>query len=119
MDAAADEKDVFDRAKFISGMMDDENLAREIAGLSLVDLQKHSDGLEAVFKSGSKEDLLRATHSIKGVSAHACCNRLKAEAERLENELRCGSEELVRGCFEGFSELLEEGMIALKGFLES
>ncbi|MBK1880354.1 PAS domain S-box protein [Pelagicoccus mobilis] len=114
-----EETEVFDRAMFISGMMDDENLAREIAELSLVDLQKHCEGLEEIFASGKKEDLLRATHSIKGVSAHACCNRLKEAAERLEHALRSGNEEEVRGGFADFSALLEQGMSALRGFLKS
>lgn len=109
---------VFDRAKFISGMMDDESLAREIATLSLVDLRKHSEGLEESFKSGSQDELLRAAHSIKGVSAHACCYRLRAEAERLENGLRNGEEDMVRGSYESFSRLLLEGMSALQGFLD-
>lgn len=111
-------KGVFDRGKFIAGMMDDESLAREIAELSLIDFKKHQETLEQVFADGPSDDLLRATHSIKGVAAHACCQKLKAEAERLENEVRRGNEAIVRGSYAEFSELLSEGMAALQAFLD-
>ncbi len=111
--------DVFDRAQFISGMMDDEDLAREIAQLSLVDLEKHRERLQSVFSSGTVEDLLRCTHSIKGVSAHAVCLRLNAFSSRLEEEARKGNEDLVRAHFSELSRLLDEGMTALKGFLDN
>lgn len=112
------DKAVFDRAEFISGMMDDESLAREIAKLSLVDLRKQRDALAALFESGVKEDLIRALHSIKGVSANACCRKLNSEAERLENELRHGDEGLARGGYRELSEYLDEGMAALQRFLD-
>ncbi|EDY83086.1 PAS fold family [Verrucomicrobiia bacterium DG1235] len=109
---------VFDRAQFISGMMDDEDLAREIATLSLMDFQKHRDNLERVFATGSVEELLRSTHSIKGVSAHSCCGELNKIAARLERKTREGDEKSVRACYAEFSKTMDEGMAALKRFLE-
>ncbi|MDQ8181242.1 PAS domain S-box protein [Pelagicoccus sp. SDUM812005] len=117
VDAPIDLK-VFDRSRFISGMMDDEMLAREIAELSLVDFKKHGDLLEQTFRSGSLDDMLRAAHSIKGVSAHAYCLKLNWLSAKLEEEARKGNEAEVR---EGYAELaaaLEEGMAALQSFLD-
>lgn len=110
---------VFDRAQFISGMMDDVDLAREIAQLSLVDFEKHRKRLEAVFSSGTVEDLVRCTHSIKGVAAHSVCLRLNAFSSRLEEEARRGNAALVRAHFSELSDLLDEGMCALEDFLKS
>ncbi len=109
----------FDRSALLSGMMDDEELAREIAQLSLVDLSKHRENLEDVFRSGTVDDLLRSTHSIKGVSAHAACLRLNAFVARLEEQARKGNEAFVRENYLELSKLLDGAMKALSGFLET
>ncbi len=110
---------VFDRFALVSGMMDDEDLAREIAQLSLFDLEKHRDNLESVFRSGTVDDLLRSTHSIKGVSAHAACLRLNAFVARLEDNARRGNDGFVRENYFELAQLLDEAMKALSGFLEA
>ncbi|MBD5781034.1 PAS domain S-box protein [Pelagicoccus sp. NFK12] len=109
---------VFDRAQLIAGMMDDEALAREIAELSLVDLRRHRDHLEATFRSGNMGEILRSAHSIRGVSAHACCGRLNRFSTSMEEEARKGNLQALQASLAELMELLEEGMEALQAFLD-
>ncbi|MDQ8184792.1 PAS domain S-box protein [Pelagicoccus sp. SDUM812002] len=108
---------VLDQVGFVSGMMDDEALAIEIAKLSLVDFNNHREDLERTFKSGASIDLLKCLHSIKGVSAHAYCSKLNKFAAFLEDEARKGNESMVRLNYQQFVLVLDEAMKALRRYL--
>lgn len=110
---------VFDRSRFVSGMMDDVGLAEEVARVSLIDLGKFRAGLEAVFSEGSVAELHRTAHSLKGVSAHVCCSDLCALSSKLEEEIRAGKVEGVRADQGRLAEAIDEAIAALESFLGS
>lgn len=109
---------VFDRSRFVAGMMDDVELAEDVARVSLIDLGKFRAGLESVFSTGSSVELHRTAHSIRGVSAHLYCADLCAFASKIEDEIRSGNVDDVRGEHEKLAELMDVAIAAIQSFLE-
>ncbi|MBC2607163.1 PAS domain S-box protein [Pelagicoccus albus] len=115
----SEDNSVFSPAAFLERMLEDEALAMEIANLALQDYEKYRGNLKEIFENGSTEDLHRYTHSLKGVSANVCCEKLRSEAERLDMKTRRGEFEEVRQSYQEFSSLLDETMFALKRYLDN
>ncbi len=83
--AAADQAVVFDRKAFLSRIMDDEAMARELVGVFLGDMTEEIRKLSASILAGDLLQAERQAHKIKGASANLSANALCEAAAVLEN----------------------------------
>jgi HPt (histidine-containing phosphotransfer) domain-containing protein len=76
---------VFDRAGMLARLMDDEDLARAIAGEFLEDIPKQIETLKGCLAAGDATGAVRQVHSIKGASANVggeALRQVAADAEK-------------------------------------
>jgi CheY-like chemotaxis protein/HPt (histidine-containing phosphotransfer) domain-containing protein len=78
----------FDRVAMMEQMMDDEDLAKEIADAFLEDTPQQIETLRNFLKAGNIRGVERQAHSIKGSSANVGAKRLSAIAYEMEKVAR-------------------------------
>jgi len=88
--AAASAAPIFDQAGMLARMMDDEELARTVAGGFLEDLPKQITILKDFLKAGDVPGSERQAHSIKGASANVGGEALRAVALEMEQAAKAG-----------------------------
>ncbi len=81
---------VFDYEKLLASTVEDEALAREVAGVVLLETPLLLMSLEAAAAEGKALDAQREAHSIKGVAATAGGERLREVAFRCEQLAQAG-----------------------------
>jgi CheY-like chemotaxis protein/HPt (histidine-containing phosphotransfer) domain-containing protein len=87
---SAAEATVFDKAGMMVRMMDDEDLARTVAGGFLEDIPKQIELLKNFLEAGDGPGTARQAHSIKGASANVGGEALRAVAFAMEQEAKAG-----------------------------
>jgi len=75
---------VFNRAGLLARLMEDEDLARKVARGFLDDVPKQIEALRNYLDAGDVEGAVRQAHTIKGASANACGEALRAGALEIE-----------------------------------
>jgi len=83
---------VFDRQGMLTRLMDDEDLARTVTELFLVDTPKQIAGLGACLEDGDAAGVERLAHTIKGAAANVGGERLSMVAARLEQAAHRGDQ---------------------------
>ena len=80
----ASEVEVFDRAGMLARLMDDEDLARVVAGGFLADAPKQVEALRDALGAGDGPAAFRQAHTLKGASAAVGGEALRAVAFEME-----------------------------------
>ena len=81
---------VFDRASLISRLMDDEEMARDVASNFLKDIPGQIEALRGYFAAGDGEGVEMQAHTIKGASASVGGEHLRKMASAMEKAARSG-----------------------------
>jgi PAS domain S-box-containing protein len=84
------EAPVFDKAGMMARMMDDEDFARTMVEVFLKDLPMEIETLRGCLKAGDSSGAERQAHSIKGASANAGGEALRAVAIEMEKAGKAG-----------------------------
>jgi protein-histidine pros-kinase len=105
---------VFDREKFLTRMMDDKDLAREVIKVFLKDMPLQIEELTAAVEAGNAAEAGRAAHKIKGAAGNLGADRLKNTVWEMEKAGRGGDLEGLRRLlpevekqFKGLAKVLE------------
>jgi CheY-like chemotaxis protein/HPt (histidine-containing phosphotransfer) domain-containing protein len=86
---------VFDKADMMARLMDDEDLARRVAGGFLEDIPKQIEVLKGCLEAGDVATAERQAHSIKGASANVGGQALREVAFAMEKAGKTGDLEGV------------------------
>jgi CheY-like chemotaxis protein/HPt (histidine-containing phosphotransfer) domain-containing protein len=86
---------VFDKADMMARLMDDEDLARRVAGGFLEDIPKQIEVLKGCLEAGDVPTAERQAHSIKGASANVGGQALREVAFEMEKAGKTGDREAV------------------------
>ncbi|MHB8893507.1 MAG: response regulator [Candidatus Limnocylindrales bacterium] len=81
---------VFDKEGLLARLMDDEGLARTVAGAFLDDIPRRIATLRGYLGTGDAAGALRQAHSIKGAAANIGGEALREAAFRVEEAARSG-----------------------------
>jgi HPt (histidine-containing phosphotransfer) domain-containing protein len=84
------ETPVFDRAGMMARLMDDENLARKVAGVFLADFPRQIEALLRYLEARDTTNTERVAHTIKGASANVGGERLRTVAFEMEKAAKAG-----------------------------
>jgi len=94
--ASEDVTPVFDKAGFLSRVMDDAELMQVIIVAFLEDAPRQLATLHAMLDAGNTVDASRAAHSLKGASANVGGERVRRLALMIENSLKQGDIETAK-----------------------
>jgi len=81
---------IFDSAGMIARLMDDENLAKEVAAAFMEDIPRQIASLRGYLEAGDAPGVERQAHSIKGASANVGGERLREVASKMEKSAGTG-----------------------------
>jgi two-component system sensor histidine kinase/response regulator len=87
---------IFDKADMMARLMDDEDLARTVAGGFLEDIPKQIEVLKGYLEASDAASAERQAHSIKGASANVGGQALRAVAFEMEKAGKAGDLESIR-----------------------
>ena len=82
---------IFNRDELIARMMDDEDVAKQIAIVFLDDIPQQIAALKSCLNKADTSGVGRQAHSIKGASANVCGESLRAMAFSIEKAGRAGN----------------------------
>ncbi len=85
------EMPVFDYDKLMASTVEDEELAREVVGVVILEVPVLLMSLEAAVGEGKALDAQRDSHSIKGIAATAGGERLREVAFQCERLAQAGN----------------------------
>jgi PAS domain S-box-containing protein len=88
--AAAASVDIYDRAAFLTRMMDDEALLEVIRGTFLADMPAKFEALNSALARGEADEVARWAHQIAGAAGNVGGNALRQVAIDLEAAGRAG-----------------------------
>jgi two-component system sensor histidine kinase/response regulator len=86
----ADDLPVFDRADALSRIADDEELLNSLTEMFHSDAPGHIGEIEAALQGEDLPQLIRATHTLKGVLATFSARRGEARAREMEYQAKAG-----------------------------
>jgi len=86
---------IFDEEEFLSRVMDDRELAVEIARAFINDMPKQIAQLRAFSTNGQADGVKRQAHTIKGASANMAASLLRQAAQNIETAGAAGDLESV------------------------
>jgi CheY-like chemotaxis protein/HPt (histidine-containing phosphotransfer) domain-containing protein len=93
--AKESEVPVFDKADMMARLMDDEDLARKVAGGFLEDIPRQIEVLKGYLEAGDAPGAERQAHSIKGASANVGGQALRSVAFTMEKAGKAGDLESI------------------------
>ena len=94
---AEPEEPVFDRAGFVSRLMDDEDLALAVIGAFLDDIPSQIEILRVCIEKSDDEGTARQAHTIKGAAANVGGNAMSAVAAMMESAAKEGDTRKTAG----------------------
>jgi HPt (histidine-containing phosphotransfer) domain-containing protein len=84
IDGAAGRGPGFDPAALLEYVENDEDLARDLAGVFVAEVPARLDGLQAALEEGDLEAACLLAHAVKGMAWAVCASDLAAGAARME-----------------------------------
>jgi len=90
------EAPVFDKAGMLVRLMDDEDMARMLVEDYLDDIPRQIEALRGYLDAGDVPGAGRQAHTIRGVSANAGAERLRAVAFEMEKAAEAGDVDTVK-----------------------
>ncbi|MDQ8204185.1 PAS domain-containing protein [Pelagicoccus sp. SDUM812003] len=111
--------DIFDRAKYLDSMMNDQQLAVDIVKQAIEDFAVRRQAIRESLEDGDAEGLVRHLHSVKGLSGHCRCGRMSAVAEKMEDDARDGKLDTVLATMGELDRAMDEAVSALTRFASS
>jgi two-component system, sensor histidine kinase and response regulator len=108
---------VFDRARALDNLENNEDLLREIAGIYLADYRGELDGMRTAIARGDADTLFRLAHTLKGTMSTFCAQRGFETTVALVRLAREGKLDGIAAPFGAVEAVAEELAAALRAEL--